>query len=57
MIPISDDHRARRPAAAYIWELSRGREMNAALAVLGLIPALYFLRERQKRAALWCRHG
>jgi len=53
MIPISDDNPTRRPAfitwalivlcvLAYLWELSLGSEMNAALNVLGFVPANYF---------------
>src|SRR2546423_1251551 len=42
MIPISDDHRARRPAAAYIWELSRGREMTRRWLSSALFPRFIF---------------
>jgi membrane associated rhomboid family serine protease len=53
MIPIADDNPARHPAVvtwalmvicilAYLWERSLGREMNAALYVLGFVPANYF---------------
>lgn len=53
MIPISDDTPTRRVpvftwgiilacAAAYLWELSLGRDMNAALDVLGFTPAAWF---------------
>ena len=63
MIPISDDNPARRPAivtwtiialcvAAYLWERSLGREMNAALGALGFIPALYFSPETAEAAGV-----
>ena len=53
MIPISDDNPARlRPvvtwgiilacALAFVWELSLGREMDAALLVFGFTPASFF---------------
>ena len=53
MIPISDDNPVRRPAVinwaiialcvlAYLWERSLGRDMNAALFVLGFVPADFF---------------
>jgi membrane associated rhomboid family serine protease len=53
MIPISDDNPVRRPAIvswaiialcvlAYLWERSLGRDMNAALFVLGFVPADFF---------------
>ena len=53
MIPISDDNPTRRRAfvtwtlivlcvLAYVWERSLGSEMNAALNVLGFVPANYF---------------
>lgn len=53
MIPISDDNPARlKPVvtwviialcvAVYLWELSLGREMNAAIFVLGFVPAALF---------------
>ena len=51
MIPISDDNPARLVplvtcliialcVAVYLWERSLGREMNAAIAVLGFVPAV-----------------
>lgn len=63
MIPISDDNPARGPAivtwtiialclAAYLWERSLGREMNAALLALGFIPAAYFSPESAETAGL-----
>src|ERR1041385_4295255 len=63
MIPISDDNPARGPAiitwtmivlcvAAYLWERSLGREMNAALLALGFIPAAYFSPESAEAAGL-----
>jgi len=53
MIPISDDNPAQRPAfvtwtliaisvVAYLWELSLGGDMNAALYALGFMPAKFF---------------
>ena len=53
MIPISDDNPARLTPimtwliiglciAAYLWERSLGRDMNAAIFVLGFIPAALF---------------
>ncbi|MBV9330530.1 MAG: rhomboid family intramembrane serine protease [Alphaproteobacteria bacterium] len=50
MIPISDDNPVRRPAVmtwliiiacalVYAWEFSLGRGMNAALDLLGFVPA------------------
>ena len=50
MIPISDDNPARLTplvtwliivlcVAAYVWERSLGRDMDAAIAVLGFVPA------------------
>jgi membrane associated rhomboid family serine protease len=53
MIPISDDNPTKRPAfvtwaliaiciLGYVWERSLGSEMNAALNVLGFVPANYF---------------
>lgn len=50
MIPISDDNPARLPPVitwlviglcgiAYLWERSLGREMSAAILVLGFMPA------------------
>jgi membrane associated rhomboid family serine protease len=53
MIPISDDNPAKLAplvtwliialcAAVYLWERSLGREMDAAIAVLGFVPAFIF---------------
>lgn len=53
MIPISDDNPAQRTAyvtwilillciAGYIWELSLGVQMRAALNAFGFVPASYF---------------
>jgi membrane associated rhomboid family serine protease len=50
MIPISDDNPARLTpivtlliialcVGTYVWELSLGQDMNAALAILGFVPA------------------
>jgi len=56
MIPISDDNPARRPAvvtwsiillciAVYLWERSLGSDLNAALNVLGFVPAAFFSQQ------------
>src|SRR5262244_1965040 len=53
MIPISDDNPSRRAPVvtwliiiacvlAYIWEVGLGREMEAAIRVLGFTPASFF---------------
>lgn len=63
MIPISDDNPARHPAivtwtlialciVVYLWELSLGREMNAALVALGFTPASYFSSQAAEAAGL-----
>jgi membrane associated rhomboid family serine protease len=56
MIPISDDNPVRGPAfvtwaiialcvLAYLWERSLGGDMNAALFVLGFVPANFFANQ------------
>jgi membrane associated rhomboid family serine protease len=53
MIPISDDNPTTHKAfvnwtliglcvAVYLWELSLGKQMDAAIAVLGFVPAALF---------------